>query len=337
MLTASLRLTQFSLVVVVAMIASKSSLAEDSSSTGLKILEDGATIAVKANDRLILVYNKMSPQAPKGIDSIFERSAFIHPVVSPQGKTLTDAFPEDHPHQQGIFSAWVKTTYKDRNVDFWNLDGRTGRVVHDRVTKKLQSEDRVEIAVEMLHQAINPTPVDVLREEWRIIVYPPRSDYYQFDIESTQQAVANESLIVEEYHYGGMALRGPLPWLLSKDKSSSKLKSDVRLEENAFINDQGQDRNVGNHARSKWVTLTGELDGQSVSITVLSHPENFRAPQPARLHGTKPYFCFSPCVLGKFEINGNVKIRNKYRYIVMDGTPNSDLINKHWNEFASGR
>ena len=45
------------------------------------------------------------------------------------------------------------------------------------------------------------------------------------------------------------------------------------------------------------------LDRRDVTIAVLCHAKNFRAPQAARLHPTKPYFCFAPCVDGEFQVD----------------------------------
>ena len=44
----------------------------------------------------------------------------------------------------------------------------------------------------------------------------------------------------------------------------------------------------GQLEHAKWIALWGHIDGKPVSITVLCHAENFRAPQAARLHPSKP-------------------------------------------------
>ena len=82
-------------------------------------------------DKVVVTYNKVSPPAPPGIDAVYERSGYLHPVSSPRGRVVTDTFPIDHPHQHGVYSAWVKTNYDGRVIDFWNLAGGTGRVLHD--------------------------------------------------------------------------------------------------------------------------------------------------------------------------------------------------------------
>jgi hypothetical protein len=145
--------------------------------------------------------------------------------------------------------------------------------------------------------------------------------------------------VIEEYHYGGMAVRGPVRWLSDKDsdrKSSDSAAADnARVREPfAFLNSDGQDRLAGNHAHAHWVSMTGNLDGRAVSLTVFDHPSNFRAPQAARLHPTKPYFCFSPCVDGEFTIDRAHPYKARYRFIVTDAAADSAWLESQWKAWS---
>ena len=299
----------------------------------LQVVETDASLTVKQGEKTVLVYNKQSPPVPEGIATVYERSGFLHPVNTPTGNTVTETFPKDHPHQHGIFSAWVKTSYGNRELDFWNLGGRTGRVVHDRVVTTFQNERSVGFEVDMIHRAEESPTIDVLRERWKVIVYEPEGEFYCFDIESLQEATTDIPLVVQQYHYGGMALRGVSNWLKPSDKDKGSDRKLV-LEPSDVLNNLGQDRIAGNHSPSTWVALTGTLDHKHVSIAVLGHPQNFRAPQPARLHPTKPYFCFSPCVTEAFEISRQKPLRAKYRYLVTDAPPDPTWIEAQWNKLA---
>ena len=294
----------------------------------LQITETDAMLTVTYGPKIVLVYNKVSPPAPEGIDPVYNRSGFLHPINTPEGKTITQAFPIDHAHQHGIFFAWVKTTYGDRAIDFWNLAGRTGRVVHERVVNTSQSPRHVQFEVDLIHRAENPA-IDILRERWKVTVRKPVEDYYCFDLESTQQALTDTPLVVEKYHYGGMAFRGLTKWLLKADQDKIGLDK-IEFEPSSFLNSSGQDRRLGNHTPSTWVALTGTIDQQSVCIAVLSYPQNFRAPQPARLHDSKPYFCFTPCVTGPFEISKSKPLHSQYRFLVTDSPPSPDWIQSQW-------
>ena len=51
----------------------------------LKVIESDNVIVVRRDAQDIVTYNKVSPPAPPGIDSVYERSGCLHPVNSPRG------------------------------------------------------------------------------------------------------------------------------------------------------------------------------------------------------------------------------------------------------------
>jgi hypothetical protein len=302
-------------------------LASLATGESLKVVETDEVITVKQNNKTVVTYNKVSPPAPDGIDSTYERSGCLHPVGTPLGRTVTQMFPVDHPHQHGIFTAWVKTSYEGQPVDFWNLAGDTGRVLHERVVSKFREGDNIGFDVDLIHRATK-AQIDVLRERWRITVYPTDGSYHQFDLKATQKAITDKPLTISEYHYGGFALRGPTRWLTGGGDASEP------REPSEFLNDLGSERKKGNHQRAKWVALGGSIDGNPVNIAVLCHADNFRAPQAARLHPTKPYFCFSPCVDGTFTIDRDHPFEARYRFLVTDTEPDAAWIDQQWQAWC---
>jgi hypothetical protein len=287
------------------------------------------TIQVSQNDQLVLAYNKQSPPVPEGVDPVYHRSGFLHPVASPSGKVVTATFPRDHLHQHGIFSAWVRTRWNDRQINFWDLAGRTGRVLHENVTSVFCDESAAGFEVDLIHRSVVEPQTDILREHWKISVYPTDGSYHVFDLQTTQTALTDDPLIVEKYHYGGVAVRGPSRWVQSQ-KTSAVNGNNVETEPSRILNDAGSDRIVGNHQHSRWVSLTGEIQGNPVSITVMCHPDNFRSPQAARLHPSKPYFCYAPCVDGEFVIDAEHPYNASYRYLVTDAEPDPEWLNEQW-------
>ncbi len=304
----------------------------------LSVEKTDSTLTVTQAGKPVLVYNIQSPKAPKGIDAVYERSGFLHPVSTPSGQVVTAAFPVDHAHQHGIFSAWVKTTYAGKAVDFWNLGGRTGRVVHEKIGEPMMAPGgSVQINIDLLHRVVLEPQTDVLREHWKLTVLPTDGSYHMFDLETRQEAITDEPLVIEEYHYGGVAVRGPVKWLLKNDgwvKDKSKAGESLAIEESSMLDDQGHDRLAGNHAHSRWVALTGLIEGKPAGIVMLSHPDNFRAPQAARLHPTKPYFCYAPCVDGKFVIDKQHPYVARYRFLVIDTPADAKWIDQRWQEWA---
>lgn len=297
----------------------------------LQVIETDATITIRRGSAIVLVYNKQSPEVPASIDPIYRRSGFLHPVASPAGSVLTAAFPADHPHQQGIFTAWTSTTYNDRPVDFWNLAKGVGRVSHERVEKIFEDRGEVGFEVDLLHKIVAAPTVDVLREHWKITAYPTDGSFHCFDLDSVQQALTDQPLVVEHYHYGGAAVRGPQRWI----RPSGKRDDMDSVSE--IVNEFGVDRIQGNHQPTRWVTLTGTQDDAAVSITMLGHAQNFRAPQPARLHPTKPYFCFAPCVEAAFEIDAQHPYEAKFRFLVTDSVPEAAWLEDQWQAWCGSK
>ena len=299
----------------------------------LNLAEDAYQITIRQGPNLVLSYNKRPPPVPPGIDPIYRRSGFLHPVASPDGGVVTAAYPADHAHQNGIFAAWVKTKYNDRPVDFWNLAKDEGRVTHDRVTSTSCNAHEAGFVVELKHQITgafpdSDAPVDILRDTWNVRCYRS-NDHYVFDIDSFQQALTDKPLYVQKYHYGGMAFRGPSAWVLQNNQQDA----DVRPSE--FLNSQGSRRSNGNHQAANWVAMTGTRNGQRVTIAALGHKNNFRSPQKARLHPTMPYFCFAPCVDGDFTIDKHHPYRSKYRLIVLDGDPDPKWLDNQWEGWCN--
>lgn len=319
-------------LLLVAMLGSIS-LCNIAAGEALKVVETDSTIVVRQGDKIVVTYNKESPPVPRGIDPVYARSGCLHPIGSPQGRIVTEMFPFDHPHQHGVFSAWVNTTYDGKPVDFWNLAGGTGRVLHERVVSTFENPDASGFEVDLLHRATTKPPVDVLRERWKISVYPTDGSYHCFDLETEQTAITSKPLIVNKHHYGGIVLRGPTRWLTAKDREAVK-RPDLALEASEFLNDRGSERVKGNSQHAKWVALRGMIDGKPVSIAVLSHADNFRSPQATRLHPSKPYFCFAPCIDGSFTIDRDHSFKGRYRYLVTDAQPDAKWIDQQWETWC---
>ena len=295
----------------------------------LSLTESNETIKITQGDQIVLVYNKVSPPAPDGVDPVYERSGCLHPVNSPGGFTVTEMFPADHLHQHGIFSAWVRTTYGEQQIDFWNLAGRTGRVLHDRIVNVSPAGDSIGFEADLIHRIESSPPIDVLRERWKITANETDGTYHSFDLESTQSAITDVPLLVNEYHYGGIAFRGTTAWLVPKREDNDDTAPSSR-----FLNNLGSDRKKGNHEHARWVALSGKNGDNVACIIVLCHADNFRSPQAARLHPTKPYFCFAPCVDGEFAIDREHPYTARFRYIVTDSKPEPKWLDQQWEAWC---
>jgi hypothetical protein len=283
--------------------------------------DDGERLNIEIDGRPVLSYHHAIAPAPEGIGQVFAKSGHIHPLRTPTGRLVSDDFPPDHPHQHGVFFAWVNTTFEGRQVDFWNQARRQGAVEHIRTLETISGPVFAQFSVLLRHSDLTAPdgPKPVLEEIWTVRVYRSESPFL-IDLESEQRNVADSPLIINQYHYGGMGLRGARPWL--------------GQEESGFLTSLGKTRADGNHTLARWVIAHGTSDGGPASVIALGHPGNFRAPQPVRLHPTKPYFCFAPMVPELFEIAPGRPYRSRYRLATHDGPPDARLAEQLWHAYA---
>jgi hypothetical protein len=306
-------------------IASVTALSDE----GLSLTETNDTIRITLRGKPVLEYIKTARPVPEGIEQHFSRSGYIHPVYTPTGQELTGDFAADHAHQHAIYFAWVNSTFDGKKADFWNQAKNLGRVEFREVLGQNREEQQVSFSVKHAHSVKADNKwVDVLHEVWTVTVHHTPADHYLFDIVSVQQCVADKPLSLPKYHYGGMAFRGNYQWLREKEDRS------IAPGDMQFLTSEGHDRWKGNHTRPNWVAISGPIDGQDVSAAVFCSPRNFRAPQPVRLHPSKPYFCFSPMVEGPFEIGPGKEYVSRYRYLVTSQAVDVNMIQKKWDEYA---
>ncbi len=289
----------------------------------LSLTQSEESLKILADENPILVYNLSTVEPPPGIDPIYRRSGFIHPVYAPNGKIVTQSFSPHHPHQNGIFMAWTQTRYRDEFVDFWNVHKGLGKVSHNKLLSTETSDDRITFKAEIHHDALTgESPQTVLKEILEIAVLPPKDGIFIFDITSQQTACTSEPLILSEYRYGGMAVRLTDLWYGENSDQVS------------FSTNEGLDRASANQTRASWVAASGQIEGKPTTIAVLCHPDNFRAPQPVRIHHKLPYFSYSPMALGEFSIEPSVVYTSQYRYLVASKFLEAETIEAAWQRYA---
>lgn len=257
------------------------------------------------------------------IKPIFLRGGYIHPVYTPSGRIATDDYPPDHYHHHGIWFAWTKTEFEGGHPDFWNMGDGTGRVEFVTLDGTWNGPVHAGFKSRQRYVALTgPAPKIALDEQWEVRGYSVgERRYFMFDVVATQQCATASPLILEEYRYGGMGVRGHRDW---KDKTKI-----------SFLTSEGKTRENGNATRARWCHIGGPVDGQLVGIAILDHPANFRAPEPLRIHPDDPYFNFAPSQMGKFEIKPGDQFVLRYRYVVSDGPPNTSELNRIWNDYAN--
>jgi len=222
-----------------------------------------------------------------------------------------------------VFFAWTNTKFQGRTVNFWDQLKGQGRIEHRKVIRLTSGPVFGEMVVKLGHVELSSgTPIDVLEELWRIRIYNSVSDSPQgflIDFESKQTCVAKDPLEIQKYHYGGMAIRGNTKWLNETDAG--------------FRTNEGKSREEGNHSRPLWCDIYGPLNGEEAGLTMISSEQNFRSPQPVRLHPKKPYFCWAPLVQGPFKIEPEQTYESQFRFWIHDGKVTSEFADQLYRNY----
>jgi hypothetical protein len=319
----------------------------------LDIQQTRDALIVRRGESRILRYNSGHIEPPAGVDSKYGRSAFIHPAWTPSGAVATDQFPPDHLHQSGIFLAYTKTVFEGREPNFWDLLAGKGRVRFEALKGIVAGPVFAEFQVDHAHVDLTGSAEKaVLRETWAVRVWNiggPADRFWVWDITSTVRCASASPLRLPQYHYGGMAVRGGRDW-----KTNA-----VR-----FRTSEGLGRATGNHSRPRWCDMSGPVepanadssfnsnsnsnsnsssstkdndDPSQVSIAgiaLLTHPRNFRFPEPLRIHPSMPYMVYTPSQLGAWSIEPGMARTSHYRWVVHDGDLPPESIERIWQAFA---
>ena len=284
-------------------------------------------IVITRDGRHVLTYRK-TVQVPGGVDAKYGRSGFIHPISTPSGRVITDDYPlPHHSHQHGLFFAWKAATFEGEKLNFW--EAGKDAVRHEKVLEIMNEKRFAGFRVELAH--VSGTR-KILREIWTVKVY---LDTGYIDLRSEQSCATASPIILERFHYGGMAIRGSRQWFKDAHTSAGKgALQDEFVESCRMITNEGLSQEDGNHSRPDWVCMTGVIDSAPVSITFIPHRSNFRHPQPVRLHPEMPYFCFIPTVDKPFKIVPGEPWVSRYRIVAEDGEPNVARLDAIQRAFA---
>jgi hypothetical protein len=292
--------------------------------SGVTADRKGNDVQIAVSGRPLAHYVGGAGVLPAGdIKPIFQRGGYLHPIQTPSGRIVTGDYPPDHRHHHGVWFAWTRAVFQGRDTDFWNMGDAKGRVEFEALDRAWTGD--VHAGLTARHRYIDLTsgrPITVLREEWiaRFFAADERSPHFVFDVDVRQTNVADSPLVLPEYHYGGMAVRGAADY--------------VPLENAVFLTSEGKDRKTGDAVPSRWAYIAGTVNGARAGIAMLSHPKNFRAPEPMRIHPTDPYMCYVPSKSGPWEIPVKGTHTATYRFVAFDGNPEPSDLDRLWRDYA---
>lgn len=293
--------------------------------TGVVVQQDGGAVRFSLGAQpVVQYYAEKSPLPRPGIDALYHRGGYLHPVYTPRGRVVTDAYPPNHLHQNGIWAAWTNTVFQGRTPDFWNLGQGTGTVEVEALDRTWGGP--VHGGLRARHRYVDlsaPEPVTALHEQWELRVYGVSSaerPVHVFDLRLTQTTATDSALVLPTYHYGGVGFRGRWEW--------------NGPDSTTFLTSEGKDRSNGHATRARWCHIGGAVEGGPAGLAVLGHPDNFEAPQPMRIHPTEPFFNFAPSQAGRWSIAPGTPYLARYRFVVYDGLPDPADLDRLWNDYA---
>lgn len=115
---------------------------------GFRFEDNGQSLTLLEDGKPVLTYHYTFVEPPDGVDGIYRRMSYIHPLYGLDGDVLTEDFPGDHYHHRGIFWAWPRCAVGERPMDVWL--GTEAKQIFDRWVLRKAETDRATFAVENL-------------------------------------------------------------------------------------------------------------------------------------------------------------------------------------------
>ncbi|WP_247077716.1 PmoA family protein [Cellulophaga sp. F20128] len=302
--------------------------------SNLEYIKKDGNLLVTLNNKPVLNYRFGFMEAPKGKDSLFRRSGFIHPLWSPNGDTLSRVQPPDHIHHYGVWGPWTKTKIEGRSVDFWNLGEGQGTVQFKELKNIESNPNSLSFVARQEHLDFGATPENrvAIIEDLQLKVWDLENDArYMIDYNSKFSSPLKNGLLFEAYRYGGgIGFRAAESWT---NKNSTVLTS------------EGKDRLTADGTNARWCIVSVESAEKSKSgILFLSHPENREHPEPMRVwpidaNGNRGdmFFEFSPIRDKDWVIESNKEYQLQYRMVVFQGELTKEEAEEYWIKFSKSK
>ncbi len=297
----------------------------------ISLKKDHKDLSLLVNDQPILNYRYATTFPPDGVDPIYQRSGFIHPLWSPGGEILSRIQAPDHYHHYGVWGPWTKTHIDDREVDFWNLIKGQGTVKFASFLS--ESEGAIYSGFQALQQHIDfgakGKDQIAMNEILDVRAWNIGEKVWIVDYTTSINSPLKNGIMLDAYRYGGgIGFRATEKW--HKD-NCTVLTSDSKTRIDADC------------SYARWCMVEGESEvneGRS-GILFLSHPSNRMHPEPMRVWPLNAnsgrgdmYFEFVPIRHDDWKLEPKQNYTLKYRMIIFDGEMDSKTAEMYWNSFA---
>ena len=299
--------------------------------TPLAVVADEQKILLQRNGKSLLQYNTVVVYPPEGVDDVYKRSGFIHPLWSPKGAVLTRIQPPDHFHHYGLWGPWTKTQIDGREVDFWNLGKGQGTVRFAGLLSVLKGGVFSGFTVRQEHIDFGAAGGDkvAINETMTVRAWNTAfaSGAWLMDYTITLNCPA-DSVLLEAYRYGGgIGFRAAESWT----------NENVRV-----LTSEGKTRKDADGTNARWCDVSGENDmGARSGILFMSHPNNRKYPEPMRVwpenanNGRGDFFFeFCPIRHESWALRPGRDYVLRYRLLIYDDQLDAQVAERAWQDFA---
>ncbi|MFV0266354.1 MAG: DUF6807 family protein [Draconibacterium sp.] len=236
-------------------------------SAQLSMQKTGEGILITENKKEVLLYRT----TPKSMNGEYERTNYIHPLYSLNGKVLTEDFPSDHPHHRGIFWAWHQLWIGEQRIsDGWELKDFEQTLTEVEFMKNPSGIVEIKTEVEWKSEKWKKKgeKVPYLQEKASITVHPTTGNVRKIDFEIHLLALEKGLKLggaENEKGYGGFSVRLDLP----KDVAFAGPNGKIEPQETAVPS-------------NGYVQVSGSFDPEKKEsgVVMVDHTENPGYPQP---------------------------------------------------------
>ncbi len=296
-----------------------------------ELIKQHRDLHITANKKPVLSYRFATTYPPEGIDPLYKRSGYIHPLWSPAGEVLSRIQPPDHYHHYGIWGPWTLTRINDREVDFWNLAKGEGTVRFKAFLTETEGEVFSGFKALQQHIDFGAAGADqvAINELLDVRTWNTGDSIWMIDYTTSLNSPLPTGILLDAYRYGGgIGFRATEKW--HKDNCT-------------VLTSEGKTRIDADGSNARWCIVEGESNtaaGRS-GILFLSHPSNRMHPEPMRVwpldaNGGRGdmYFEFVPIRHQSWKLESRQDYTLKYRMILFDGVMKTKTAEMYWNAFA---
>lgn len=298
-------------------------------SAEMKATPENGVLTIRKGDQDLLQYYYKPVYPPEGVDTVYKRSGFIHPLWSPNGQVLTRIQPPDHYHHYGIWNPWTQVEYEGETVDFWNINSKQGTVRFAKFVAVQEGPVFAEFKALHEHVVFKKTGAEkvALNEVQGVRVYRPdgKEPFYIVDFIIELNCADESPFRILEYRYAGLGWRTTEKW---DNKNSMVLTS------------EGITRKDADGSKARWCIVQGEIDNDYAGAVIMSFPTNYNFPEPLRIWPENQYdrgdmfVNFSPTKDTDWLLEPGRKYVLKYRFLVHNGPMTREVAESAWQSYA---